>query len=80
MIDLKPHAPDKVVKDSMHVTSSAAQMPFDYSHARKESQKPIDNETKGLEPFHASNRSGLSLYYQNSSVGDRLNFKERAPA
>jgi hypothetical protein len=55
-------------------------MPFDYSFGRQEIHKPIDNEEKGLEPFHTSARSGLSLYYQNSSVGDRLNFKERVPA
>ena len=55
-------------------------MPFDYSDGRQECKKQGENESKGLEPFHASNRSGLSLYYQNSSVGDRLNLKERAPA
>jgi hypothetical protein len=43
----------------MCVTSTAAQMPFDYQTKQQEQI----NEAKELEPFHVSNRSGLSLIY-----------------
>ena len=79
MIDLEPlEQPGSKHGDSMCITSTAAQMPFDYGYKQMEINRQ-ENEAKGIEPFHAQS-SGLSLYFQNSSVGDRLNFKERSPA
>lgn len=66
MIDLEPVEPDSLTGDTLNIMSTAAQIPFDYedkfNHVVKENSYN-EPEVKGIEPFHVSTRSGLSLYF-----------------
>jgi hypothetical protein len=50
---------------SLKIMTSAPQVPIDYNMQSLEQLMP-ENQIKGIEPFQQSQRSGLSLFMQNS--------------